>query len=271
MLAPPRFPLAIPKRIRDHEAMRPVIGVSCYGERAAWGAWDVEAVVLHRAYVIALESAGAAVVLVPPLTDESSIDAIVGRLDGIVIAGGADVNPADYGDVPHETSDRPRLDRDRTERRLYRVARDQGIPVLGICRGVQVMAVESGGKLIQDLPSAGYGQLHRERPGEFTEHGATFAVRPEVDAIRPDQKTPIDGLYLAGDWTHTGWPATMEGAVRSGYLAAEGILSDLGRPRRIVQPELSPGIFSRWLLGARSAFKPRFEATRQEAPTPVKK
>ena len=104
-----------------------------------------------------------------------------------------------------------------------------------------------------------------------TEHGATFAVRPEVDAIRPDQKTPIDGLYLAGDWTHTGWPATMEGAVRSGYLAAEGILSDLGRPRRIVQPELSPGIFSRWLLGARSAFKPRFEATRQEAPTPVKK
>ena len=183
MLAPPRFPLAIPKRIRDHEAMRPVIGVSCYGERAAWGAWDVEAVVLHRAYVIALESAGAAVVLVPPLTDESSIDAIVGRLDGIVIAGGADGNPADYGDVPHETSDRPRLDRDRTERRLYRVARDQGIPVLGICRGVQVMAVESGGKLIQDLPSAGYGQLHRERPGEFTEHGATFDTGSLVSRV----------------------------------------------------------------------------------------
>ena len=63
-----------------------------------------------------------------------------------------------------------------------------------------------------------------------TEHGATFAVRPGIDALRPPQRTPIDGLFLAGDWTATGWPATMEGAVRSGYLAAEGILDDLGIP-----------------------------------------
>ena len=71
-----------------------------------------------------------------------------------------------------------------------------------------------------------------------TEHGATFAVRPGVDALRPPQRTPVDGLFLAGDWTDTGWPATMEGAVRSGYLAAEGILEDLGRPASIVRPEL---------------------------------
>jgi putative glutamine amidotransferase len=154
--------------------MRPVIGVSCYGERAAWGAWDVDAVVLHRAYVEALETSGAAVVIVPPVTDEPSIDAIVSRLDGLVLAGGADVNPADYGDAPHQTTDRPRLDRDRTERRLYRAARDEGIPVLGICRGMQVMAVESGGRLIQDLPDAGFGSTHREAPGTFTEHAATF-------------------------------------------------------------------------------------------------
>ena len=71
----------------------------------------------------------------------------------------------------------------------------------------------------------------------MTEHGATFAVRPGVDALRPPQRTPVDGLFLAGDWTATGWPATMEGAVRSGYLAAEGILArprpprDAGPPR----------------------------------------
>ena len=82
-----------------------------------------------------------------------------------------------------------------------------------------------------------------------TEHGATFAVRPGVDRLRPTQRTPVDGLFLAGDWTDTGWPATMEGAVRSGYLAAQGILRDLDRPTRLIRPGLPPGRLAAWLLG----------------------
>ncbi|WP_435016023.1 hydroxysqualene dehydroxylase HpnE [Tundrisphaera sp. TA3] len=82
-----------------------------------------------------------------------------------------------------------------------------------------------------------------------TEHGATFAVRPGVDALRPPQRTPVPGLYLAGDWTRTGWPATMEGAVRSGYLAAEALLADRGTPAALVRPDLPAGRLSRWLLG----------------------
>ena len=74
-----------------------------------------------------------------------------------------------------------------------------------------------------------------------TEHGATFAVRPGIEALRPPQRTPIDGLFLAGDWTDTGWPATMEGAVRSGYLAAQEILTDLDRPTRLIRPGLPSG------------------------------
>ena len=81
-----------------------------------------------------------------------------------------------------------------------------------------------------------------------TEHGATFAVRPGVDALRPRQRTPVDGLFLAGDWTDTGWPATMEGAVRSGYRAAEEILANLGTPQSLVLPELRAGRLARWLL-----------------------
>jgi uncharacterized protein with NAD-binding domain and iron-sulfur cluster len=81
-----------------------------------------------------------------------------------------------------------------------------------------------------------------------TEHGATFSVRPGVDRLRPAQRTPVDGLFLAGDWTDTGWPATMEGAVRSGYLTAEGILRDLDRPSRLVRPPLEPSGLARWLL-----------------------
>ncbi|SIN82859.1 squalene-associated FAD-dependent desaturase [Singulisphaera sp. GP187] len=82
-----------------------------------------------------------------------------------------------------------------------------------------------------------------------TEHGATFAVRPGVEAHRPLQRTPIDGLFLAGDWTDTGWPATMEGAVRSGYRTAEGILEDLGRPTALVAPDLATEPMAGWLLG----------------------
>jgi squalene-associated FAD-dependent desaturase len=82
-----------------------------------------------------------------------------------------------------------------------------------------------------------------------TEHGATFAVRPGVDALRPPQRTTVEGLFLAGDWTATGWPATMEGAVRSGLLAAEGVLQDLGRPARLLVRDLPTGLLARWLIG----------------------
>jgi squalene-associated FAD-dependent desaturase len=88
-----------------------------------------------------------------------------------------------------------------------------------------------------------------ERWRVVTEHGATFAVRPGVDAIRPRQRTEIDGLFLAGDWTDTGWPATMEGAVRAGYKAAEGVLADLDRPEVLIRPDLPGGWLSRQLLG----------------------
>jgi uncharacterized protein with NAD-binding domain and iron-sulfur cluster len=89
-----------------------------------------------------------------------------------------------------------------------------------------------------------------------TEHGATFAVRPGVDLIRPRQRTPIEGLFLSGDWTSTGWPATMEGAVRSGYLAAEGVLEDLGRPEALLKPDLPDGLLARLLLGPPSPHRP---------------
>jgi squalene-associated FAD-dependent desaturase len=75
----------------------------------------------------------------------------------------------------------------------------------------------------------------------ITEHDAVFSVRPGLSQQRPPQVTPVPGLFLAGDWTATGWPATMEGAVRSGYLAAEGVLAHLGRPERLLVSDLPRG------------------------------
>ena len=84
---------------------------------------------------------------------------------------------------------------------------------------------------------------------QVTEHKAVFSPIPGVDSLRPLQQSPIENLQLAGDWTRTGWPATMEGAVRSGYLAAENVLRRHGKKESVVQPNLKTSILSRMLFG----------------------
>ena len=86
------------------------------------------------------------------------------------------------------------------------------------------------------LPAAAQAQVRRARV--VTEHAATFSAVPGVDRWRPPQESPLCNLFVAGDWTATGWPATMEGAVRSGFLAAEAVLAAAGRPERLVRPDL---------------------------------
>lgn len=81
------------------------------------------------------------------------------------------------------------------------------------------------------------------------ETAATFSPEPGCDRWRPAQTSPVANLYLAGDWTATGWPATMEGAVRSGYLAAEAVLAAAGAPERLLRPELPTEGLSRWWAG----------------------
>jgi len=81
-----------------------------------------------------------------------------------------------------------------------------------------------------------------------TQPAAVFSMAPGADRVRPGQRTPVENLFLAGDWTATGWPATMEGAVRSGYLAAEGILGALGMDRRILVPDLPREWLARRLI-----------------------
>jgi zeta-carotene desaturase len=82
------------------------------------------------------------------------------------------------------------------------------------------------------------------------EINATFSPEPGVDRWRPAQESSVKGLFLAGDWTRTGWPATMEGAVRSGYLAAEALLSAAGEPKKFLQPDLPyEGLSKIWARG----------------------
>jgi squalene-associated FAD-dependent desaturase len=105
------------------------------------------------------------------------------------------------------------------------------------------MLKEQGREKIQEEVVAELARLFPHsakllRAKVVTEHTATFSAVPGIDSVRPTQATPVPGLFLAGDWTQTGWPATMEGAVRSGYLAAEAILKADGRDTTLLQPEL---------------------------------
>jgi squalene-associated FAD-dependent desaturase len=132
-----------------------------------------------------------------------------------------------------------------------------------------------GGRYLQSVISASYELVDRSRQeiielclGELREvlpesrearllkatvvkeTAATFSPQPGADRWRPSQRTPLANLFLAGDWTATGWPATMEGAVRSGYLAAEAILSDCGEPKRLLKSDLPvEGLASHWVRG----------------------
>ncbi len=95
------------------------------------------------------------------------------------------------------------------------------------------------------LPATREAQL--EKATVVKEISATFSPRPGVDQWRLAQKTAVEDLYLAGDWTRTGWPSTMEGAVRSGYLAAEAVLAGFGRPQSFLQPDLPfEGLSKKW-------------------------
>ena len=98
----------------------------------------------------------------------------------------------------------------------------------------------------QALPAARDARLLKATV--IKEAAATFSPQPGVDLLRPKQETKIRGMFLAGDWTNTGWPATMEGAVRSGYLAAEAVLRSVGAPRTFLQPDLPPDGFVAWLV-----------------------
>jgi gamma-glutamyl-gamma-aminobutyrate hydrolase PuuD len=143
---------------------RPIIGVTAYGEHARYGVWDHEAVLLPRTYPDVVIAAGGVPVLLPPVPESA---AAVDRLDAVVLAGGPDVDPDRYGATPHPRTGQPRPERDAAELAVLHRALDRGIPVLGVCRGAQVLNVGLGGTLVQHVPDAVGHSGHNPSPGVF--------------------------------------------------------------------------------------------------------
>jgi putative glutamine amidotransferase len=130
----------------------PVIGLTTYREQAAYGVWHQRADLLPTEYAEAVTATGGIPVLLPPVGEPGAADVVVARLDGLVISGGADVDPARYDAEPHPRTAGWRPDRDAWEAALLTAAAARGLPVLGVCRGMQVMAVHAGGVLDQHTP-----------------------------------------------------------------------------------------------------------------------
>lgn len=154
-------------------AAGPVIGLTCYVEDVDRGDWvGQRSAVVPYDYVAKIERAGGIAVVLPPRADadEDVARALLSRVDGLVVAGGADVDPETYGAPPHPSAQEARPTRDRTELALVREARRRDLPLLGVCRGMQVMAVEAGGSLHQHVPDLVGHDEHSPRPGVFGLH-----------------------------------------------------------------------------------------------------
>jgi putative glutamine amidotransferase len=192
---------------------RPAIGICAAVERACWGPWEVECNLTARSYSLAVQAAGGMALVLPP--DDSAAerpDEMLDLVDGLMLAGGSDVDPASYGARAHPETSGTRPERDRFELALTHRALERDIPVLGICRGMQVLNVACGGTLVQHLPElVGHGG-HRHTPGAFSDHDvridagtlAARAVGAESSAVKSHHHQGVDELgegVVASAWS----------------------------------------------------------------------
>jgi putative glutamine amidotransferase len=207
------------------ENTRPLIGICTNLVHARWGVWDQQAALLPFAYIQAIQRAdGLALMLPPDPQFEQNPDEVLDLIDGLILAGGNDIDPRAYGATPHPETNNTVPARDQAELALTRRAVERDLPVLGICRGMQLLNVALGGTLLQHLPDeVGHGR-HRINPGSFdgSEHDvrlqpesrAALAAGEEVHSTKSHHHQAIDrpgnGLAITGASTLDDLPEAIE-------------------------------------------------------------
>ena len=195
---------------------RPVIGVSAYDLPVAFGQWaDVRSVLAPAAYTASVERAGGLPVVVPPIDGTAEL---LELLDGLVLTGGSDIDPSLYGQRAHPETSGVHRHRDRAELALIREALRRDMPVLGICRGMQLLNIALGGDLHQHLGS----ETHKGPPGRYTFHDVTV-----------DAGTRLAEVLGAGTRTHSCHhqaPDRLGEGLRASAHAEDGTVEAIEQP-----------------------------------------
>jgi putative glutamine amidotransferase len=169
---------------------RPVVGLVGALEQARWSVWDQQAVLVNRSYVDAIHRAGGLAVVLPPVaTFPGPPGELLARVDAVVLAGGADIDPASYGAEPHPETRGTVPERDAYELAVTHAALDRGLPLLGICRGMQLLNIARGGTLRQHLPEEFGHHEHRRALGSFDDADHDVRLEPGSLAARAAGET----------------------------------------------------------------------------------
>lgn len=172
----------------------PIIGVGAAREPARWAVWDLPAALVASNYLEAIEDAGGLPLLIPPSEMVSANpDLVIARIDGLLLTGGPDLDPAIYGAPTSPDTEETMPARDAPELVLARRAHELGLPVLGICRGMQVINVAFGGSLLQHVPAEVGHEEHRRRLGSFSgnEHDVSLAPSSEIASVEGRERISV--------------------------------------------------------------------------------
>ncbi len=208
---------------------RPVVGICTAVEQARWSVWDQPAVLLPRNYIEAVQRAGGFALMLPPdpRTAEDPYETLE-LIDGLILAGGADIDPASYGQEAHVETVGTVAERDAFEISLVRGAIELDLPVLGICRGMQLINVACGGTLLQHLPDRFGHHEHRRVPGSFD--GADHEVELLEDTLA--MQAVGEARHATKSHHHQGVDRLGEGLRVSGTSSMDGLAEAIELPDR---------------------------------------
>ena len=202
---------------------RPVIGICAAIESAKWAAWEVLVNLSPRAYSLAVQRAGGIALILPPddVVAESP-DELLDMIDALILAGGSDIDPAAYGAQPHPETGTTWPERDRFELGLGTRALERDMPVLGVCRGMEMLNVIQGGTLNQHLDDL---SLHKHTPGVFSDHGVRLEPGSLAASVVGAERTEVKSAH------HQGLDQLGDGVVASGW-ADDGVVEAIELPDR---------------------------------------